>query len=57
MLREVIREIVHDFFPLIFDFLSAEASHEGWTLVFYGLDAEGIVVVDVGDLEFSDGFH
>jgi hypothetical protein len=26
-------------------------------LVFYGLDAEGIVVVDVGDLEFSDGFH
>lgn len=56
VLREVISEVVHDFLPLIFDFLSAEASHERWALIFDCLDAEGIVAIYVSDLKFSDGF-
>lgn len=57
MLREVISEIVHDFLPLIFDFLPTEAPHERGTLVLDRFNAESVVAVDVGDLKLSNGLH
>lgn len=57
MLREVIREVVHDFLPLIFNFLPTKRAHEGRALVLDRLNAECVLTVDIGDLELPNGLH
>lgn len=57
MLREVISEIVHDFLPLILNFLPTECTQKGWTLVFNRLGYERILVIEISDLNFPVGFY
>lgn len=56
-LREMISEIVHDFLPLIFDFLSTECPQKWRALILDGFGAERILVVEISDLELSVRFH
>lgn len=57
MLREVIREIVHNFFPLVFDFLPTERAQERRALVLDRVGAEGVLIIEIGYLKLSIGFH
>lgn len=56
LLGEVLYEIVHDFLPLVLDFLPTKSARERGTLVLHCLGAQRILV-DVGDLELTDGLH
>lgn len=57
LLREVISEVVENLLPLVLDFLPTVRAEERRTLILDGLRAERVLVIEIGELEFSDGFN